>query len=340
MKKQIIIISASLSLALGAAQAADVTDYVPQELDMGSLPAVSAINGKIEGGYVHYDLNTPFVDSANGYLVQGAVSVPLGHRFGLQVDAGYQKTDIDLTSPPFPPSTGIDVSSTGIGGHLFWRDPSMGLIGAYAHYEKHQFDLTGPFVPVVPSLDVTNIRYGAEGEYYHNDWTVKAFAGGDHLDFGGIVDQTYFAGQASVGFYINENALVTVGVDHSFEQTSAAVGLEAMWDTGNQIAPVFYANANFGENITSFKGGVRVMFGPSSKSLKRRHREDDPEIFLFNNFSQLGSCVGNTTGFQPPKPPRPTAVAAQRTVTASMEGPGGPEIRCEPRPMMRYTDSR
>lgn len=327
MKTKIIIMSATLSLAMGAAQAADVYAEAPAELDMSSLPAVSAINGKIQGGYVHYDLNSPFVDSSNGYLIQGAISAPLGHRFGVQVDAGYQKTNIDLAFGPFPPSTGIDVSSTGIGGHLFWRDPSVGLIGAYAHYENHNFELTGPFVPPGIDLDVTNIRYGAEGEFYHNDWTVKAFAGADHLDFAGIVSDTFFTGQASVGYYISENSLLTVGVNHSFEQTTALVGLEAMWDTGNQIAPVFYANASFGEDVTSFGGGVKVLFGQGSKSLKRRHREDDPDIGLFNSFNQLSTCFASTTGFSFPKS---NSKIIKRP--PSKEDDGG--INCEP--MMDY----
>ena len=72
-------------------------------------PAVSELNAKIEGiGGV--------IDGDGTGAIAGSVALPLFESFGLQLDALGGTTD----------SNGL----VGYGGHLFWRDPAQGLIGA------------------------------------------------------------------------------------------------------------------------------------------------------------------------------------------------------------------
>jgi hypothetical protein len=109
---------AALSYARQARSAPAPVAWAPQP-----MPAVDGINAKIDGyggGGNH----------SNGFYGSGAsVSVPLAQQWGLQLD-------------------GDGGSEKGIGayggvGHLFWRDPSIGLLGAYGSYSHTGMGSTG-----------------------------------------------------------------------------------------------------------------------------------------------------------------------------------------------------
>ncbi len=244
----------------GAAFAADITEEQIEERISGA--AVSEINGKIEFGYVHIDIDTPALDdSVDGGFVQGAVSVPVGQQFGLQIDAAHA----DLNGS----------TMQGIGGHFFWRDPSVALLGIYGHH----IDLDNGF---------STSQIGAEVEIYNGEVSLELFAGQDSLDTP-IGDADFFVGEAILGYYINDNFRVSGGIRHSFDETTGVAGLEIMSDTGG-IAPALFANAEFGGDVTTVMGGLKFYFGSSSKSLKRRHREDDPDVDLIENGGAALGC--------------------------------------------------
>src|SRR5262249_12064699 len=99
----------------------------------GRAPAVSQTNLKVtaEGGQA---------DDESAFFVGGALTLPVGERFGLQVASGASGVDGDTPS--------------GARAHLFTRDPDRYLIGLFAAYAKeNDFD-----------LDAT--RIGAEAELY------------------------------------------------------------------------------------------------------------------------------------------------------------------------------
>jgi hypothetical protein len=80
------------------------------------MPAVDGINAKIDafgGGANH----------TNGfYGTNGSLAFPLAQQWGAQVDGGL-----------------ASVSGSGVAdgaAHVFWRDPSIGLLGAYGSYER------------------------------------------------------------------------------------------------------------------------------------------------------------------------------------------------------------
>ena len=57
-----------------------------------------------------------------------------------------------------------------------------------------------------------------------------------------------------------------------------------------------FAEGRYGEDDkVSAWGGLRFYFGEPGKPLIRRHREDDPPIFLVEDFIAVGPDQGSTT---------------------------------------------
>lgn len=80
-----------------------------------TLPAVDGLNAKISG----------FGGAAKGrgfYGAAGSVLIPFGVRYGLQIDGLVESGDTSIQG---------DVVLAGTAAHLFWRDPSVGLLGLY-----------------------------------------------------------------------------------------------------------------------------------------------------------------------------------------------------------------
>lgn len=278
----ILAVFAASYLAAGStlAQAADRLTGEQFEQRYGA-DAVSAINFKVEGGYIATEFgNSGEFDSAKGKYVQGSVSLPVGSRFGLQIDAGAMHSQVDGQSG----FEDFGIDGQGIGGHLFWRDPEVGLLGVYGQHTVYDFSNE-------PADQVKNSRLGVEGEAYLGDFTLKGFIGRDSLDWNSAKNEEHFlAAQGEIDFYINDDLMIFAGVEHAFEETKALAGFEALLDTGSVSSSVF-AEAALGDDERSITAGLRVYFGPKAKSLKARHREDDPVSDLFNNLSSIGRCM-------------------------------------------------
>jgi hypothetical protein len=56
---------------------------------------------------------------------------------------------------------------------LFWRDPSIGLLGAYAAYSHWN----GFNNVVLGHIGTNTGHFAAEGEYYLNRWTLSGLVG-------------------------------------------------------------------------------------------------------------------------------------------------------------------
>ncbi len=234
------------SLALSpAAFAADL--YVEGEPIFPTvLPAVSGVNGKIafQGG--------AFEDEGFG-LVTGSLSLPIGTRYGFQADGLAGMRDEDFVG--------------GGAGHLFWRDPSLGLLGIYGSYTLRE-DIGG---------DVA--RIGVEGEYYWSNWTAKALVGAEFLDAGNAFvepDDGFFA-FSDISYYLDENLELSVGHRYTNERNALALGAEyQLSQTVFSSGVSLFAEGRIGEDdYNAVWGGVRFYLG-DDKSLMRRHREDDP----------------------------------------------------------------
>lgn len=209
------------------------------------LPAVSGINGK-------FALNGGSFDEEGFGVVSGALSLPVGHAYGLQLDGMAGVRDGEFVG-------------TG-GAHLFWRDPSTALLGLYGAY-THREDLDGYVA-----------RIGVEGEYYMDNWTVSALVGAEFLE-SGDEDQTEVFAFSDISYYATDNLKLTVGHRYTAERHGGALGAEFQLDQTLFSSGVsLFAEGRLGEDdYQAAWGGIRFYLG-EEKSLIRRHREDDPDF--------------------------------------------------------------
>jgi hypothetical protein len=242
---------------------AGVDRYTPPP---GPLPAVSGLNFKLEGA------GGVFNGTGAGYGA-GALAVPLGQRFGLQFDA----------------IAGVAGSNTflGAGAHLFWRDPSIGLLGGYASASHTD---GRPAYATNNKAGATVLKGGVTGELYLGQFSLEALVG---IEGGDI--KTGFFDKADVAFYPTDDWRVSVGHRYDNRRNAAAFGTEFQVPLDIGTGMSLFAEARYGEdNYKAAFGGVKFYFGSGEKSLIRRHREDDPQIYLTEDFIALGKNHPNT----------------------------------------------
>lgn len=284
MKKTTLLATFS---ALGAILAASA-------VQAGDAPAVSGINGSASLSGIYHDQNN-LSEGVSGML-SGSLSLPVTHSIGFQADGLLATTDDD--------------GAAGIGGHLFWRDPSRGLLGLTGAYA------IAPNVGGVVDLEVT--RFGGEGELYLDNVTLAVGGGiqdGHHLD-----DGSYSSINAY--WYANDNLRLGIGAANDpVNDTTGLADVEYQPDFGVQSGLTFFAGSSFGKNdLIVAQAGVRFYFG-EPKSLKRRNREDDPQPLTDEIWKQINPiayaayCAGKTpyvkyttvtcgaNGYTPPPPP-------------------------------------
>jgi hypothetical protein len=265
------ILTAILSFGFigAAAMAADV--------DYASTAAVSAINGKVEFGGGFADDSD---HSSDGVFYGGAsLSVPLGNMFGLQADLAAKNMFND----------------TAVGGnvHLFTRDPNSYLLGVIAGYGD--------------AGKANGAWAGGEAEFYLGNVSIEASAGYLNVDpsNGHSKDKAFAFGD--VAFYPVENFRLALGA-------SSVAGFESGHATAEYLLdamPVsFKVKGEVGENkFAAVTAGVSFYFGgdSSTKSLMRRHREDDPRNKVLDIFGAGAAAFGNGGGVAaavtPPPPP-------------------------------------
>lgn len=208
------------------------------------LKAVSGVNGEIAiaGGDR---------DGAETFLTEGAITFPLGDIFGVRIDG----------------TAGVSNNSFigGSAGHLFWRDPSIGLLG-----------IAGGYSTVKPKKanngsQGTGVFVG-EGEWYLDDVTFSGLAG---FQFANKKGKDGFVGGLDVEWYPTQDFLLKVGFETNPEnKTLGRVGFE--YRPGFEVIPglTFFAEGAIGEhNYNRIYGGIRIFFGPS-ETLKKRYRYD------------------------------------------------------------------
>lgn len=220
--------------------------------------AVSGANGKV--GFSAGNMN-----GFDGKNVTGSFAVPLGTNFGFQVDALYT----DVSKNDF----------YGIGAHLFWRDSEKGLLG-----------LTAGAIRENDVLD--SWAAGVEGEYYLGNVTVSALGGFANIDYRGSpapfieTDETDYYVSAEIGFYPMDDLLLSLSYSRAFDNGMVQGQLEYQTPL-NGIS--FFADIAQGDNNYDHAlVGLRYYFG-QEKSLKLRHRQDDPPNILHIVMNTLGS---------------------------------------------------
>jgi hypothetical protein len=131
------------------------------------LPAVDGVNGRVEG--LGGSLNQKGVAGS-----QGALAVPLGGQLGFQIDG----SGGTLQNRAFDSAT----------GHLFWRNPWQGLLGAYFSY-THWDQFGG----------VHANQAALEFERYWGRWTLRGIVGGEFGSSASTLSTTTFVVPPAIG---------------------------------------------------------------------------------------------------------------------------------------------
>lgn len=295
-----IIAFFALSISvLAADQAPEALTVLP--LFAQTKPAVDGVNGKIEvyGGagqnnsvsISSFPGLAPTADSKtvwNGIGgATGTITVPIGHSFGAQLDLG---------------SGAFGNSALGTAaGHLFWRDPDKGLIGAYGdglllggkvgsgvwtaagEFETYLGKFTGSAI-----IGIQGANYTTAGL---NPFEVYAYGGRSAFTV-----PNYFTDIIEAKFYPLDDLAISVGHIYSFGRNAVTGEVEYLLPQfrGGNIAPSAFVSAAYGwNNSSNIMAGIRVYFGNHDKTLIRRQREDDPASRVSNPSNYGPTGFGN-----------------------------------------------
>jgi hypothetical protein len=230
------------------------------------MPAVDGFNGKIEGyggGANH---------SSGFYGAEGSLSFPLAQQLGLQIDGGVGS---------------FNQSGTSRGaGHLFWRDPSVGLIGVYGSYSH--WDGAGSVI--IPRTAANIGRVSAEGEYYGDRWAFGGIVGYETVRFNipavvpgvpALSVPNRFFDSIRASYYATDNWRLSIG--HVYTIGRNALTLSSEYGVplgGGRMAALFVCGVLGASNTNSVRAGLRIYFGQRDKTLMDRSRQDDPTTYF------------------------------------------------------------
>ena len=267
------------------------------------VPAVDGLNAKVEGlagSLARHDL----------YGSQASVSFPLGRWVGLQIDGAGGTLD--------------ERAFGGVAGHLFLRNPAMGLLGVYvSHTFWDRFggvaatQATGEFELYWGRLTlqgIAGVEFGSSSSHTITTTTVRPAAIGvagaittttsvDSYDV-----KTRFIDQVNLKYYLTEDWQAYAGHRYLGGEHALALGTELALPLGGGVMSSGFVEARLGtDEFEGIWGGLRFYFGRMDKPLIRRHREDDPiqwdTLFTITN-SENPSTSGSITPI-PPIPPEP-----------------------------------
>ncbi len=300
------------AMVAGQAVAADPEAENPM---MGSYPAVSGLNFKIgiagglQDGGTYWDASATERDETPTIVGTASVTTPILHSFGFQLDGllGYINRDDDVsdTSSFFSDDEVDGEFVYGVGGHLFWRDPTKGLVGvtaSYLEYEGDQDAYDRFFSPdnklYAPALSIS--RVGVEAELYLEQFTIAAGAGYQYIDikdnytFGPNSDfeEDGLYGQLDISWYATDNLALSIGAATDPNQDilgTAGVEWAPAIESFNGLS-LFADGAIGDDDYVSASLGVRFYFGQGD-TLKKRHRFDDPVDNLLASTLAMGGPV-------------------------------------------------
>lgn len=272
------------STAFAAEKTAE-TSVAPAPLFTQSKPAVDGLNGELwvygGAGMANAISTTPITglaisreETGNNFQgisgVTGVITAPIGHDFGLQIDLG----------------TGVfeRAGQGSAAGHFFWRNPDQGLVGVYG---------SGQYWAGKGGRSNWNI--GPELEKYFDQLTLGGTLGAQGFDFYNVswnnIEPMYlqqtpcnhqpirFFDNVSAKYYPTDDLMVKLGHTYTKGSNAVTAGAEYIPEQfrGNATAAALFVDGAYGwDRGSMIMGGAKIYFGNSDKSLKRRHREDDP----------------------------------------------------------------
>ena len=287
------ILSSALIVVAIKVRAADVPLPVkapPPPTPSWLAPAVGGFNWKLAG------LGGVLADRTIAGA-QGSFSVPIGSALGLQIDG----------------ATGtFDNRYFGAGaGHLFWRDPSRGLVGVYG---SHTFwDQFG-------GLSVSHVA--GEAEAYLGPFTIQGIAGAEFGDskttvtsavtsststttfFETYDGRTRFFDEVNLAWYVNDNTRLFVGHRYLGGKNALALGGEVAVPWTGPFLLTAFVEGRIGEaDFHGIWGGLRFYWDQKNKTLIQRHRQDDPYNWLPETLFSITNALAASAVTKPLTPP-------------------------------------
>lgn len=241
-----------------------------------SEPAVSEPNAKVS-------VQGASLDGRGAGIVSGLFTAPIGHSFGVQIDA----------------QAGLVNSEAywGTGAHLFWRDPSVGMLGvtySYQQWSNFNFGWLDSNTQIIK--DATLHRGGVQGELYLSRFTLSGYAG---YQDGNVPEGAY--GQLKLGYYATDDLSLHVTGDHFAGYNMIRGGVEYRPNFTALPNLALFAEGGYATHEYGLAtAGIRYYFGKSTPTLIHRDRHSDP----LDTWSIVpGSQPGNYTRPVPPPPP-------------------------------------
>jgi hypothetical protein len=164
---------------------------------------------------------------------------------------------------------------------LFWRDPSIGLLGAYASYSHWN----GIDIVNFGHISTDTGHFAGEGEYYWGRWTFGGLAGVQTVRINapvvagvqvGSIPNRFFEA-ISASYYVTDNFKLLIGHLYLSGRHGLRLGAEHGFALGGGRMASLFAEALFAEGgSNAVLAGLRVYFGQHDKTLIDRHRQDDP----------------------------------------------------------------
>ncbi|MBG1233060.1 DUF4215 domain-containing protein [Aestuariivirga litoralis] len=179
----------------------------------------------------------------------------------------------------------------GAGAHLFLRDPSTYLLGAYG--SAHTWD------------GINVYRAAVEAELYMGDVTLTGLGGLESYDYptmsGGMIvlnqDNSHFFGQVDLNFYATDNLMLSAGFHYLDQVPLAALAAEYKIEDSNVS---LFANALIGDSqINQANVGIRIYTGTAiMNSLRKTHRTRDPQNYVpvFHNLALAAPVPAGVCG--------------------------------------------
>ena len=219
---------------------------------------------------------------ANGLELsaRGSFSAPVMANFGVQVDGLFERSAYETGGFNLKKNTGE------LAGHVFWRDPSRGLLGLIVQASSTETSLA----------IFSDRRYfaGAEGQYYLGNFTLYGQAAYENANFGFPVGADGikadgFVGAAQLRYFFTPDLMVAAKAGYETVKSSV-LGTTIRhngWLAGGKIeqryhaTPVsVFAEADYRSGEFNFAGGkdhetralvgVKLNFG--SNTLIERDR--------------------------------------------------------------------
>jgi hypothetical protein len=260
MKSYLISALASLGLlaSISGASAQSITDPTP----VAEQVAVDGLNFKLSvlGGAFQRNV----LGSASNAMFVASIATPIpfvNKKFAAQLDLAAGGYDGGFTS-----------AAGGL--HLFWRDPSIGMLGIYGDWGYVDPEHAG--------------RTGVEAAIYNDRWSLDIFAG---VQYGQHV-YTDFVDEVDLSYYFTDNTKGSIGHRLTSRGHVANISFEHMFSDGPMEGLSVFGELEGGDdNYVAGWGGIRWSFGTgTSTSLIERDRKGSTVVRIPRNLASVTQC--------------------------------------------------